>query len=102
MLDLGEGLGLNPGMTGLKSLWDAEQLAVVRGVGYPQADRSHFRSMAIWQTASPVSPATTGWLGRWLDATTHRPAGRGVAGVGAARRCWPARRSRPPRSRSAG
>ena len=73
VLDLGEGLGLNPGLTGLKGLWDAGQLAVVRGVGYPQADRSHFRSMAIWQTASPVSSATTGWLGRWLDATTTDP-----------------------------
>ena len=73
VLDLGEGLGLNPGLTGLKALWDGGQLAVVRGVGYPQADRSHFRSMAIWQTASPVSSATTGWLGRWLDATTTDP-----------------------------
>ena len=73
VLDLGEGLGLNPGMTGLKELWDAGGLAVVRGVGYPHADRSHFRSMAIWQTASPVTASTTGWLGRWLDATTTDP-----------------------------
>jgi uncharacterized protein (DUF1501 family) len=73
VLDLGEGLGLNPGLTGLKALWDGGQLAVVRGVGYPQADRSHFRSMAIWQTASPVSSSTTGWLGRWLDATSTDP-----------------------------
>jgi len=73
VLDLGEGLGLNPGLTGLKAQWDGGQLAVVRGVGYPQADRSHFRSMAIWQTASPVSSSTTGWLGRWLDATSTDP-----------------------------
>jgi uncharacterized protein (DUF1501 family) len=73
VLDLGEGLGLNPGLTGLKAMWDARELAVVRGVGYPQADRSHFRSMAIWQTASPVSASTTGWLGRWLDASTTDP-----------------------------
>ncbi|GDY30394.1 DUF1501 domain-containing protein [Gandjariella thermophila] len=73
VLDLGEGLGLNPGMKGLKRLWDAKQLAVVRGVGYPQPDHSHFRSMAIWQTASPGSAQTTGWLGRWLDATGDDP-----------------------------
>jgi uncharacterized protein (DUF1501 family) len=73
VLDLGDGLGLNPGMKGLKALWDDRRLAVVRGVGYPQADRSHFRSMAIWQTASPVRAGTTGWLGRWLDATTTDP-----------------------------
>jgi uncharacterized protein (DUF1501 family) len=73
VLDLGEGLGLNPGLTGLHQLWRNDQLAIVRGVGYPKPDRSHFRSMAIWQTASPASASTTGWLGRWLDATTTNP-----------------------------
>ncbi|QUQ67784.1 DUF1501 domain-containing protein [Kutzneria sp. CA-103260] len=73
VLDLGEGLGLNPGMTGLKKLWDDKRLAVVRGVGYPKPDHSHFRSMAIWQTASPDSPQPTGWLGRWLDVTGDDP-----------------------------
>jgi uncharacterized protein (DUF1501 family) len=67
VLDLGQGLGLNPGMKGMKSLWDSGSLAVVRGVDYPKPDHSHFRSMAIWQTASPDTSVTTGWLGRWLD-----------------------------------
>ncbi|RZS38886.1 uncharacterized protein (DUF1501 family) [Herbihabitans rhizosphaerae] len=73
VLDLGEGLGLNPGMKGLKSLWDERRLAVVRGVGYPKPDRSHFRSMAIWQTASPQTQSRTGWVGRWLDTTGDDP-----------------------------
>jgi uncharacterized protein (DUF1501 family) len=73
VLDLGDGLGLNPGMKGLKGLWDDQRLAIVRGVGYPAPDRSHFRSMAIWQTASPKSSVPTGWLGRWLDATGSDP-----------------------------
>lgn len=73
VLDLGEGLGLNPGMTGLKKHWDDGRLAVVRGVGYPTPDHSHFRSMAIWQTASPSSPTGSGWLGRWLDVTGDDP-----------------------------
>ncbi|MEV6611949.1 DUF1501 domain-containing protein [Kutzneria sp. NPDC051319] len=73
VLDLGDGLGLNPGMKGLKKLWDDKRLAVVRGVGYPKPDHSHFRSMAIWQTASPDSPQPTGWLGRWLDVTGDDP-----------------------------
>jgi uncharacterized protein (DUF1501 family) len=73
VLDLGEGLGLNPGMKGFKSLWDGGQLAVLRGVGYPKPDHSHFRSMAIWQTASPETSVPTGWLGRWLDATGDDP-----------------------------
>jgi uncharacterized protein (DUF1501 family) len=73
VLPLGEGLGLNPGMPGFKSRWDDGTLAVVRGVSYPQPDHSHFRSMDIWQTASPTHPTTTGWLGRWLDATGRDP-----------------------------
>lgn len=73
VLDVGEGLGLNPGLRGLKDLWDNRKLAIVRGVGYPRPDHSHFRSMAIWQTASPQSPTRTGWLGRWLDATGDDP-----------------------------
>lgn len=73
VLDLGEGLGLNPGMRGLKALFDADGLAVLRGVGYPEPDHSHFRSMAVWQTASPTSPTGAGWLGRWLDAQPDDP-----------------------------
>lgn len=73
VLDLGSGLGLNPGMKGMKSLWDNKELAIIRGVGYPEPDHSHFRSMAIWQTASPATTSTTGWLGRWLDDTGKDP-----------------------------
>jgi uncharacterized protein (DUF1501 family) len=73
VLDLGEGLGLNPGMKGMKSLWDDGGLAIVRGVGYPKPDHSHFRSMGIWQTGSPETSVPTGWLGRWLDATDGNP-----------------------------
>jgi uncharacterized protein (DUF1501 family) len=73
VLGLGDGLGLNPGMKGMKGLWDNHKLAVVRGVGYPKPDHSHFRSMAIWQTASPETSVPTGWLGRWLDATGGDP-----------------------------
>lgn len=73
VLDLGDGLGLNPGMPELHALWGAGRLGIVRGVGYPKPDRSHFRSMAIWQTASPATSVPTGWLGRWLDATGDDP-----------------------------
>ncbi|WP_422769758.1 DUF1501 domain-containing protein [Plantactinospora sp. WMMC1484] len=67
VLRLDDTLGLNPNLVGLKRLWDAKRLAVVLGVGYPKPDRSHFRSMDIWQTASPGVPLYTGWVGRWLD-----------------------------------
>jgi uncharacterized protein (DUF1501 family) len=81
VLRLDDQLGLNPSMKGFKALWDAERLAVVRGVGYPKPDHSHFRSMDIWQSGSPEHPADTGWIGRWLDAT--RPDPLRVVSVGA-------------------
>jgi uncharacterized protein (DUF1501 family) len=73
VLPLSDGLGLNPGMKGLKGLWDDGHLTIVRGVSYPQPDHSHFRSMDIWQTASPSEPTSTGWLGRWLDHNGQDP-----------------------------
>jgi uncharacterized protein (DUF1501 family) len=73
VLHLDDTLGLNPAMTGFGKLWQDGTLAVVRGVGYPQPDHSHFRSMDIWQTASPQAPVNTGWIGRWLDATGDDP-----------------------------
>ncbi len=66
-------LGLNPAMPGLAGLWAGNQLAIVRGVGYPKPDHSHFRSMDIWQTASPQAPINTGWIGRWLDLNGDNP-----------------------------
>ena len=70
-LPLGEGLALNPAMTGMKTLYDRGQLGVVLGVGYPDPSRSHFRSMDIWHAASFEEHAETGWIGRLLDATKH-------------------------------
>jgi uncharacterized protein (DUF1501 family) len=73
VLQLDKALGLNPGLKGFKKLFDQKKLAIVRGVGYPKPDHSHFRSMDIWQTGQPDRPGTTGWLGRWLDATGGDP-----------------------------
>jgi uncharacterized protein (DUF1501 family) len=73
VLRLDDAFGLNPAMTGLHRLYGAKRLAIVRGVGYPRPDRSHFRSMDIWQTGRPDRPGTTGWLGRWLDAAGGDP-----------------------------
>jgi uncharacterized protein (DUF1501 family) len=73
VLDIGDGLGLNSSMTGFKSLWDQKKLAIVRGVGYPFPDFSHFTSMSIWQTGSPKDHLSSGWIGRWLDSQPHDP-----------------------------
>ncbi len=73
VLRLDEGLGLHPSLDGLEQLWQESSLCVVQGVGYPNPNRSHFRSMDIWHSAQPDNPKPrTGWLGRWLD---RRPRG---------------------------
>lgn len=73
VLPLDRQLALNPALTGMAEMWKRNKLAIVRGVGYPKPDRSHFRSMDIWQTASPTAPVPTGWVGRWLDAGGDDP-----------------------------
>lgn len=61
--------GIHPTLAALKNLWDDGSMAVLNSVGYPNPDRSHFRSMDIWQSASPSDQYwSTGWLGRYLDA----------------------------------
>jgi uncharacterized protein (DUF1501 family) len=61
-------LAFNTSMKDLKSLYDDGKLAVVQGVGYPNPDRSHFRSMEIWETASDSDEYLgTGWIGRYFD-----------------------------------
>lgn len=64
---LNDDLALNPGMGAFKELFDQGKLAVVNGCGYPQPNRSHFRSMEIWQTANPKESEPCGWLGHYLD-----------------------------------
>ena len=61
-------VGLSPFLKQLKARYDAGQVAVVQGVGYPNPNRSHFRAMDIWQTAVPERIEPTGWLGRYLQA----------------------------------
>ena len=73
MLPLDAELALNPSMTGMKSLWDQKKVAIIRGVGYPKPDHSHFSSMAKWQSASPERHINSGWLGRWLDSQPEDP-----------------------------
>lgn len=68
LLKLDDTLSLNPGMKAFKSLYDAGRLAIVNGCGYPHPNRSHFESMAIWQSASPKQEANrSGWLAHYMD-----------------------------------
>jgi uncharacterized protein (DUF1501 family) len=57
-------------MQALKPLWDEGYLNIINSVGYPNPDRSHFRSMDIWHTASESDEyLSSGWLGRYLDSS---------------------------------
>ena len=68
-LSLTDDWGLHPSFKGLKSLYDDGSLGILNSVGYPNPDRSHFRSMDIWHTASESRDFwNTGWIGRYLDA----------------------------------
>lgn len=68
VLQLDDATGLHPNLTPLKELWDDGELAIVRGVGYPSPNRSHFRSRDIWHSAVPDRVDTReGWLGRVLS-----------------------------------
>ena len=68
VLKLNSYAGLNGKLTGLKALFDEGHLSVVQGIGYPNPNRSHFRSTEIWQTASDADRnESEGWLGRYFD-----------------------------------
>ncbi len=68
-LDLDGEIGLHPALTFLADRYDAGDVAIVEGIGYPDPDLSHFASMATWWSGLPGSVGATGWLGRYLDGT---------------------------------
>ena len=72
-LKLTNDIALHPELTSLQALHNNGHLGILNNVGYPNPDRSHFRSMDIWHTASPSNQYwNNGWLGRYLD---HQCAG---------------------------
>lgn len=65
---LDDHLGLHPSCDALARLWKDGQLSIVQNVGYPNPNRSHFRSMEIWETGAQGNETRhTGWLGRYFD-----------------------------------
>ena len=68
VLKIDDSIGLHGAMKGFKELYDGGQLSIVQGVGYPNPNRSHFRSTEIWQTASDSDRVEKyGWVGRYFD-----------------------------------
>jgi uncharacterized protein (DUF1501 family) len=82
---LTDNVGLHPGMRPAADLVQDGRLAIVQGVGYPNPDRSHFRSMTIWQTGRPENSGADvhGWLGRALDGIGPGSPSRAALGPGA-------------------
>lgn len=71
-LTLTDDAGINPALSFFKELYDQGELAVLNNVGYPQPDKSHFRSMDIWHSASRSDEyLESGWIGRYLDEVCY-------------------------------
>ncbi len=71
-LPLTDEAGINPALSFFKELFDNGEMAVLNNVGYPNPDKSHFRSMDIWQSASRSDEyLESGWLGRYLDEACY-------------------------------
>ena len=67
VLGINDELGFNPNAERLKELYDAGNVAVVQGIGYPNSSRSHFRGMDIWHTCEPDKISTEGWVAKLID-----------------------------------
>lgn len=82
VLKVSESMGFHPSLTGLQQLFKEGKVAVIQGVGYPNPNRSHFKSMDIWQSASPDNKLKYGWLGRAFDVRSQAGSMSPVAGIG--------------------
>jgi len=70
VLRVSDSAGFHPGMPNFEALSKEGMLSVVQGVGYPNPNRSHFRSTEIWATASDANRNVPhGWLGRYFDSS---------------------------------
>ena len=74
LIKVTDDLGFNKSLAPLKNLYDQGYLSIINNVGYPNPNRSHFRSTDIWQTASSANEyLDTGWLGRYIDRYGKMP-----------------------------
>jgi uncharacterized protein (DUF1501 family) len=74
--------GLHPALGELKEMYDQGKVAIVRGVGYPNPNLSHFLSMDIWHTANTNGGAGDGWLGKYADLKLLGQSGLSALSVG--------------------
>ncbi len=67
VLPLTTEVGLHPVMTGMQTMYNDGKLGIIQNVGYPEQNRSHFRSMDIWTSGLIDNDPNTGWLGRFFQ-----------------------------------
>jgi len=68
ILEISDNNGFHPSMTGFKDIWEKDKMAIVQSAGYPNQNRSHFRSTDIWNSGSSADAfVSSGWLGRYFD-----------------------------------
>jgi uncharacterized protein (DUF1501 family) len=79
---LDDAVGLHPELVKLAARYHDGHVAIVEGVGYPNPDLSHFASLAYWWSGTPGESGTTGWLGRYLDATVGDADPLAAVGIG--------------------
>ncbi|MBQ4820463.1 DUF1501 domain-containing protein [Aquimarina sp. MMG016] len=73
-LKITDDLAFNNNLKAIAALYDLGEVSIINNVGYPNPNRSHFRSTDIWQTASDANQyLNTGWVGRYLDANCQHP-----------------------------
>jgi uncharacterized protein (DUF1501 family) len=68
VLPIDNTVGFNPNMQAVKRLYDEGKVAIIHGIGYPNPNYSHFRSMDIWYTCEPEKVSSEGWLGKVVRA----------------------------------
>jgi uncharacterized protein (DUF1501 family) len=85
VIPLSANMGMNPVMSDLLNAWEEGDMAVVQGLGYPEPNRSHFRSIEIWQTASDADEfSDQGWLNQLLPESDFPLQGVMISGSPAA------------------
>ena len=74
LIKVNDEVGFNKNLAPLKKIYDRGYLSILNNVGYPNPNRSHFRSTDIWHTASDSNEyLDTGWVGRYIDAYGKHP-----------------------------
>ena len=74
VLEITDDLGFHQSLAPLKNLYDQGYLSIINNVGYPNPNRSHFRSTDIWHTASDANEViTSGWIGRYIEKYGKNP-----------------------------